>query len=153
MRVGHLRQIGFGVLTILALNVPAAVAKEQVVRPQKVWGHLELTFNRVEGALVYYDILDTGEGTHTGRYVNVGFVAVDMTTGIAQGSGVCTAANGDTFNWDCVELPGTGVLTITFNDGTGRYKGATGEVVAHHPIVDPGLFIQYDYEGSGWLKF
>ena len=80
----------------------------------------------------------TGNATHLGRFTAVAHFVVDLTPGvgfgIASGTVVFTAANGDTVIADTVgkamPIPGTSNLSITesgiITGGTGRFASATG---------------------------
>jgi len=79
-----------------------------------------LAYNRVEGA---------GQATHLGRFTVTGDVAVDVVTGIPQGTWTLTAANGDMLSltmggYGIDETHGFGAFTVV--GGTGRFEGATG---------------------------
>ena len=80
--------------------------------------------------------IGTGNATHLGRFTATWVVTIDFTApgGAATGSGVYTAANGDSL---FVDLVGHGlptenpdVISIvdvqTITGGTGRFAGATG---------------------------
>ncbi|MHC1769285.1 MAG: hypothetical protein AB9869_34225 [Verrucomicrobiia bacterium] len=78
----------------------------------------------------YFNMVDIGECTHFGRYVNHGWVQIDMS---AQppcslgGEGTLTAASGDSVGWVLALDPANPErIDVVPNTGTGRFEGATG---------------------------
>jgi hypothetical protein len=79
-----------------------------------------IAYNRVEGQ---------GQATHFGRFTVTGDVAVDVITGIPDGTWTLTAANGDMLflamgGHGIDDTHGFGAFTVV--GGTGRFAGATG---------------------------
>jgi hypothetical protein len=125
-------------LVLVALTVVAAPAAAGAQVPFK---------GRVQGTEVATPIdathlsvtrTSTGNATHLGRFTAVALFVVDLTPGvgfgIATGTVVFTAANGDTVIADTVghatPTATPGVLSIAesgiITGGTGRFAGATG---------------------------
>jgi len=123
---------------LVALTILAAPAAAGAQVPFK---------GRVQGAEVATPVdathlavtrMSTGNATHLGRFTAVANFVVDLTPGvgfgIATGTVVFTAANGDTVIADTVghatPTATPGVLSIaesgTITGGTGRFAGATG---------------------------
>ncbi len=78
----------------------------------------------------YFNMLDVGEATHFGSYVNEGWVQTDMSAQPPRslgGEGTLTAANGDSVGWVLALDPANPErVYILPNTGTGRFAGATG---------------------------
>ena len=85
-------------------------------------------FDPVAG-IAYTHVEGEGQATHLGRFTVTGDVAVDVATGIPQGTWTLTAANGDQLflamgGHGIDETHGFGAFTVT--GGTGRFQGASG---------------------------
>ncbi len=130
-------------------------AKNPVTRPFSSKGHLEATAIGINGTIVTFKFIDTGEATHLGAYSNEGTFGVDTTTGqLTTGSGVSTAANGDTLNWISVVGPGAGQFTITWTGGTGRFANVSGQVVGTSVnLVQGPTALSFDYTSEGAITY
>ncbi len=130
-------------------------AKNPVPRPFSSKGHLEATAVGINGTIVTFKFTDTGEATHIGRYSNEGTFGVDATTGqLTTGSGVNTAANGDTLSWISVVGPGAGQFTITWTGGTGRFANVSGQAVGTSAnLVQGPTAISFDYTSEGAITY
>jgi hypothetical protein len=80
-------------------------------------------FDPVAG-IAFAHIEGEGRATHFGRLTVSGDVALDVVTGVPQGTWTLTAANGDMLFLDMTAVPGIGLFTVT--GGTGRFEGASG---------------------------
>jgi hypothetical protein len=79
--------------------------------------------------VAYTHVEGEGRATHVGRFTVTGDVAVEVATGIPNGTWTITAANGDELVLDMTghgidDHHGFGAFTVT--GGTGRFEGATG---------------------------
>jgi hypothetical protein len=117
------------VLAALTLSGPATAAGKQVpFKGQSSGVVTAVGFDPVAG-IAYTLVEGEGEATHLGRFTVTGDVAVDVATGIPQGTWTLTAANGDMLFLEMGghgidETHGFGAFTIV--GGTGRFEGATG---------------------------
>jgi hypothetical protein len=84
----------------------------------------------VDPSKPYFKMVDIGECTYFGRYVNNGWVQIDMSAQPPRslgGEGTLTAANGDSVGWILAVDPANPErVCIVPNTGTGRFEGATG---------------------------
>jgi hypothetical protein len=136
-------------LSLAALGAP----KKAVERPMKITGHITVTINLESGV---YVMLDWGEATHSGRFVNQGAGNWDLVNNHpAQGGGIFTAANGDKVFW--VEND-PGVVEAT--SGTGRFENITGgfTYVPNNLEVTfsqdgKTMVITFNYKGEGALIY
>ena len=84
----------------------------------------------VDPSKPYFNMVDTGEFTYFGRYVNNGWVQIDMSAQPPRslgGEGTLTAANGDSVRWVLALDPANPErIYVVPNTGTGRFEGATG---------------------------
>jgi hypothetical protein len=81
-----------------------------------------------------------GEATHLGHFTVTAKVFVDVITGIAIGSWMLTAANGDVLFVTFVGFgidPTHGGGDMTVEGGTGRFQGATGDYTQRITFSDP----------------
>ena len=82
-----------------------------------------------EAGIAFTHVAGEGQATHLGRFTVSGDVAVDVATGIPQGTWTLTAANGDMLflamgGHGIDATHGFGAFTVV--GGTGRFQGATG---------------------------
>jgi hypothetical protein len=82
-----------------------------------------------EAGIAFTHVAGEGQATHLGRCTVSGDVAVDVATGIPQGTWTLTAANGDMLflamgGHGIDATHGFGAFTVV--GGTGRFQGATG---------------------------
>ncbi len=87
----------------------------------------------VDPSKPYFNMVDMGECTHFGRYLNEGWVQIEMSAQPPRslgGEGSFTAANGDSFKWvlDLRDPNNPERVYIVPNTGTGRFEGATGYI-------------------------
>ena len=84
----------------------------------------------VDPSKPYFNMVDIGECTYFGRYVNNGWVQIDMSAQPPRslgGEGTLTAANGDSIGWVlAVDPDNPERIYVVPNAGTGRFEGATG---------------------------
>jgi hypothetical protein len=90
----------------------------------------------------YFNMVDIGECTHFGRYLNEGWVQIDMSANPPRslaGEGTFTAANGDSFQWvlDLRDPNNPERVYIVPNTGTGRFEGATGYIDSYPISMTP----------------
>jgi len=127
------RLYGFSVLAAilaaLILSAPAMAAAKQVPFKGRSSGVVTAVgFDPVAG-IAYTRVEGQGQATHLGHFTVTGDVAVDVATGIPQGTWTLTAANGDML---FLAMGGHGIdATHGFGafmvvGGTGRFEGATG---------------------------
>ena len=132
------RWYGFGVLGavmaagLVAITVsrPAIAAGKEVPFKGRSSGlSIAGSFDPVAG-IAHGSIEGEGQATHLGRFTVTGDVAVEVATGMAQGTWTLTAANGDQIFLDMVGENGSddhhGVGQFTVTGGTGRFEGASG---------------------------
>lgn len=136
--------VSLGTLAVLALCLSVGATPKTMTKSYTIRGHVEGTFT---GPTTYH-FVDIGITSHAGRHYNEG--DIDLADG--TGSGIWTAANGDTTTWTSTMDSSGGVHVVT-TGGTGRYSGATGGFDGHivgAPIIDPiAGTITYDYVGTG----
>ncbi len=156
-------KIGFAVLAGCAICLSAAAEpKQQVSRPYKITGVTvgEITAVTVttNDLLISFNLVNVGEATHCGRYLNVGTTTLSLVTHTGTAEGTFSAANGDIIYWVGV-IKGT-ALTVTATGGTGRFAGGSGGFVAElsNVIIDPlppvvGGIISYTFEGTGRVSY
>jgi hypothetical protein len=136
-----MKSINYLQMTALFLTAALAgsvAAEEQVPFKGSIQTAEILDFSGFPTA-VTSSAVGTGNATHLGRFTVVWVVEIDFTLpgGAAIGSGVYTAANGDSL---FVDLVGHGaptenpdVISIvdvqTITGGTGRFAGATGSFI------------------------
>ncbi len=144
------------VCLIAALDSPAAAEK-----PVPFKGSIQ-TFEIIDlsglPTTITLDAIGTGNAMHLGRFSATWFVVIDTTSIpiVAIGSGVFTAANGDTL---FTTLEGRGsptddpdVISIvelqTITGGTGRFAGATGSFIREALSNQVTGFTSGSFEGT-----
>ena len=117
------------ILAALALSGPAMAAGNQVPFKGRSSGVVTTVgFDPVAG-IEYVHVEGQGQATHLGRFTVSGDVAIDVATGIPQGTWTLTAANGDMLFLEMTGYgidPAHGAGTFTIVSGTGRFQGASG---------------------------
>jgi hypothetical protein len=117
------------VLAALRMSAPATAAGKQVPFKGRSSGVVSAVgFDPVAG-IAYTRVEGEGQATHVGHFTVTGDVAVDVATGIPQGTWTLTAANGDMLflamgGHGIDQTHGFGAFTVV--GGTGRFEGATG---------------------------
>jgi hypothetical protein len=117
------------VLAALTLSAPAMAADKQVPFKGQSSGVVKAVgFDPVAG-IAYTRVEGEGQATHLGRFTVAADVAVDVATGIPQGTWTLTAANGDKLflamgGHGIDQTHGFGAFTVV--GGTGRFEGSTG---------------------------
>jgi hypothetical protein len=94
------------------------------------------------------DFVNVGEGTHLGRFHEVGSVEFeatgDPTVLSIEGSSVLTGANGEqlytSFSGELDLLTGKVTASITYVGGTGRFADVNGTAELSGQLVDNGSF-------------
>jgi hypothetical protein len=128
------RLYGFGVVAAvvgaLALGGRAMAEGKQVpFKGQSSGLSIDVSFDPVAG-IAHGRVEGEGRATHLGRFTVTGDVAVEVATGIAQGTWTLTTANGDQIFLDMVGENGSddhhGLGEFTITGGTGRFEGASG---------------------------
>jgi hypothetical protein len=124
----------------LLVRPAAASLDNPVTRPVKVIeGHLMIVIDPQTGE---YQFTDWAWATHVGLALNSGAGVLDLSTGqFISGSGVITAANGDTLSW----VVGTTPNTIVYTGGTGRFEGVTGGLLV---VVTSQAFLSSNEDGT-----
>ena len=139
----------------LVVRPAAASLKNPVTRPVKVIeGHLTITIDPQTGE---YEFTDWAWATHVGLAPNFGAGFLDLESGLfLSGTGVVTAANGDTLSWEV----GTTPNSIVYTGGTGRFEGVSGGlsvIVTSQTLLsvngDGTLTFLMTYEGEGTITY
>jgi hypothetical protein len=133
------RLVRFGSLALVALLLAATAAPAEA-RPLR---------GRGTGQFVSpNEFVNVGEGTHLGRFHEVGTAefgaTADPTVLSIEGSSVLTGANGDqlytSFSGEFDLLTGAVSVTITYVGGSGRFADASGTAELSAQLVDDGSF-------------
>jgi hypothetical protein len=91
-------------------------------------------FDPVAG-IAFAHIEGEGHATHFGRLTVAGDVALNVVTGIPEGTWTLTAANGDMLFLDMTANGIVGQFTVT--GGTGRFEGASGYYEENITFANP----------------
>jgi len=125
----HRFRVLAAVLAALALSGPASAAGQQVPFKGRSSGVVTTVgFDPVAGILSTR-LAGEGQTTHLGRFTVNGYAAIEVATGLVQGTFTLTAANGDMLfllmsGGGIDAIHGFGTFTVV--GGTGRFQGATG---------------------------
>ena len=117
------------VLAALALSGAAMAAGQPVPFKGRSSGVITVVGVDPVAGITYLHVEGQGQATHLGRFTVSGDVAIDVATGIPQGTWTLTAANGDML---FLEMTGHGIDAahgfgaFTVVGGTGRFQGASG---------------------------
>ena len=109
---------------------PAAARNQVPFKGQSSGIATTESFDPVAG-IAYSRVEGEGQATHLGHFMVTGDVAVDVATGVPQGTWTLTAANGDTLTASFtgqsqIAAPlVTIVETATVTGGTGPYRSAS----------------------------
>jgi hypothetical protein len=141
-------------VVVCALLLPTTlIAKKQVTRPMHLSGSGIVSWTW-EGT---WEATESGQATHLGRYSLEESGTWHFTeTGYAfDGTGTCTAANGDQFTFEITIIvivetgEENGLIEIT--GGTGRFAGATGWIDLESETND--LTGEYTVSGTGTITY
>jgi hypothetical protein len=138
--------VGLALLTAALLMLPSTALAKGKPQPLKLKGTTTLTPTEIPGV---YTVLNVGQATYFGNYVNTGWFALmlddDGNVVIAAGEGTTVAANGkDYVNWHMEPFTGRVIL-----DGAadGRFAGAEGYFDSEIITSDPDAPI------TTWIGF
>ncbi len=144
----HTVLVALGVCAI-ALAAMGSV-KNPVTRPVKIQGYVVV---HVDPVSLEASLVDTGVGTHAGKYYNTGsgVMAPDFSA-FVSGGGRVFAANGDYIDW---EFTTGGTKYI---DGSGRFEGITGgftitPTFEKSYMEDGELVLEFSYVGVGQIRY
>jgi hypothetical protein len=146
-------------LALCALLLPATASmKNPVERPHKVWGNATVTITNIDlvNGFATLKTVDIGHATHFGRCENVAEGTLYLFTGVFEGTGEITTANRDTIRYTAqMTIP---IMTVTFEEGTGRFEGVSGQVQGIMEGLDLSDFVvgaqsSFSYTATGWIKY
>jgi hypothetical protein len=129
--------IALGMFALLGLPVTGVRAKEHPVPFKQVTTRDSLMITGMQGALLTFQEIQAGEGSHFGRVTWTAIGTVDPHTGAFSGTLTEVTANGDrvygTFTGGFTGATSglTGEGTIAFAGGTGRFQDLTGNATFH----------------------
>lgn len=139
------------VVAISFIQLQTMSAKNPVTRPFQV----KAQFTILDAAGEYpITILDRGEATAFGSFVDVGKYAINP-DGAVIGIGIIYAANGDQIFWRHME----GTNVVEFTGGTGRFQGASGSFAftMSTPALELGpegtMTMIFAYQGEGTITY
>jgi len=139
-------------VAISFIQLQTISAKNPVTRPFQI----KAQFTILDAAGEYpMTILDRGEASALGSFVNVGKYAINPDTGVVIGIGIVHAANGDQIFWRHME----GSNVVEFTGGTGRFQEVSGgfAFTMSDPTFELGpegtMTMIFAYQGEGTITY
>jgi hypothetical protein len=158
--------LGGVILSGFSIGPQTYGTKEDVVVPMKFWlsifpvhstGDIACIPEEAGITLAKYGYLK-GHQTHGGQFIpelstwEITNCSLSPGLSVSQVNGTITVANGDSYTWNCImtiSVTGSVALDATITGGTGRFDGATGEIVL------TGVFdeVEIPCSGEGYIHF
>jgi hypothetical protein len=77
-------------------------SKNPVTRPVKIHGNITMVLSPVTDEA---SLIDWGEATHAGRYINTGRCVLNAAGEFIAGEGHCIVSSGESFDWMIGDTP------------------------------------------------
>ncbi len=143
--------------------LPMSGVTAEVTLPYQIKGEMTCQITDYDESIDAFKVSVTDEGiaSFTGRYSNSGIMWMDrVTTVFFAGSGTCVPpfarGTGDVSDWHVEGDKVTGIVTMFFDGGTGRFVGDSGYAVmtpTSAPVFYDETTFSLTYVGSGYMSF